>query len=287
MHKSMLHDLAPAKINLFLHVLGRREDGYHLLESLVGFADIGDRLALEPGPDLDLAVTGSFAAGLAGEDNLILRAARGFLAAFTDAQPGRFTLDKVLPVASGVGGGSSDAAAALRMLAKANGIAPDEPRLVAIARRLGADVPVCLDPHPRLMRGIGHDLGPVLRGEPVPALLLNPGVAISTASVFTRLGLRPGDRLERAVSDAGNTDPIEGLAVLRNDLEAPAMALAPVIAAALAALRQQPGCRLARMSGSGATSFALFNTEAESRDAASSLAAKGWWLTPCRIDVPM
>lgn len=283
----MLSDLAPAKINLFLHVLGRREDGYHLLESLVGFADIGDDLALEPGRPLSLVIEGPMAAGLAAEnDNLILRAARLFAEAYPVSQTGRFHLVKRLPVASGIGGGSSDAAAALRLLTRLNGVAPNDPPLVAIARALGADVPVCLEAQPRLMRGIGHELGPVLAFETEPALLVNPGVAVETRAVFSAIGLKPGQRFVPPMRDF---EPGPAFARdTRNDLEAPALALAPQIGEVLAALRGEPGCRVARMSGSGATSFALFDTEAAATAAAEALAARNshWWVQPCRIQIP-
>lgn len=284
----MLTDFAPAKINLFLHVLGRREDGYHLLESLVGFADIGDGLSLEPGRPLSLVIEGPMAAGLAAEDdNLILRAARLFAEAYAEAETGRFHLVKRLPVASGIGGGSSDAATALRLLARLNDLAPSDPPLLAIARKLGADVPVCLDPQPRLMRGIGHELGPALAFERVPALLVNPGVAVETRAVFSAIGLKPGKRF---------TPPVRGMEAgpafardTRNDLEAPALTLAPEIGAVLAALRGEPGCHVARMSGSGATCFALFTDESAAKAAAEALSARNshWWVQPCRLQIPL
>lgn len=284
----MLTDLAPAKINLFLHVLGRREDGYHLLESLVGFADIGDGLSFEPGRPLSLVIEGPMAAGLAAEDdNLILRAARLFAEAYPEAETGRFHLVKRLPVASGIGGGSSDAATALRLLARLNGIAPSDPPLLAIARALGADVPVCLEAQPRLMRGIGHDLGPVLTFEAMPALLVNPGVEVETRAVFSAIGLKPA---ERFTPPARAMEPGPAFARdTRNDLEAPALALAPEIGEVLAALRSEAGCRVARMSGSGATSFALFTDEAAAQAAAEALAARNfhWWVQPCRIQIPL
>lgn len=283
----MLTDLAPAKINLFLHVLGRREDGYHLLESLVAFADVGDGLALEPGRPLSLVIEGPMAAGLAAEDdNLVLRAGRLFAEAYPLAGTGRFHLVKRLPVASGIGGGSSDAAAALRLLTRLNGVAPNDPPLQAIARRIGADVPVCLEAQPRLMRGIGHELGPSLAFEAVPALLVNPGVAVETRAVFSAIGLKPG---ERFTPPARGMEPGPAFArETRNDLEAPALALAPEIAGVLAALRAEAGCRVARMSGSGATCFALFDSGEAAAAAARALTARHshWWVQPCRIQIP-
>ena len=281
----MLRETAYAKINLFLHVLGRRDDGYHLLESLVGFADFGDHLVFSPASTLSLRIDGPFADGLIAEDdNLILRAARLFAETFPNAATGHFTLEKHLPVASGMGGGSADAAAALRLLARHNSIALDAPDLMDCARPLGADVPVCLFQQPRLMRGIGHDLGPVLNAKAQPALLVNPRVAVETRAVFARLCLKAGERF------APPTLPAPGkiLAGTRNDLEGPAMAIAPVIGKALAEMRAQPGCRLARMSGSGATCFAVFEAEDVAQEAASRLAHQypNWWIRPTRITLP-
>ena len=282
--------LAPAKINLFLHVIGRRRDGYHVLESLVGFADCGDDLAFEPGRPLSLIVDGPFAGALAQEDdNLVLRAARAFADTFPEARSGQFRLTKNLPVASGIGGGSSDAATALRLLAQANAVPLGGPDLKRLTRGLGADVPVCLDPHPRLMRGIGHDLGPKLDFARVPALLVNPMVAVETRAVFVKLGLEPGDRFEYAgpVGKA-SADPLVTLAATtRNDLEEAAIRLAPVIAAVLDDLRALPGCRIARMSGSGATCFALFATADEATSAREGIeaSARGWWVRNCAISV--
>lgn len=290
----MLKDRAPAKINLFLHVLGRREDGYHLLESLVGFADIGDELALEPGDSPSLLIEGPMAAGLVADDsNLVLKAARLFADAFPAAKTGRFHLIKNLPVASGIGGGSTDAAAALRLLALANGFAVFDPKLMDCARALGADVPVCMEAKPRLMRGIGHELGPVLSFVDQPAVLINPGVALETSAVFTALGLKPG---ERHVAPGIVDLPATGMNALvrlastsRNHLEPPASALASKIRRVIAALGGQQGCQLARMSGSGATCFALFDSDAAAQDAAESIKAihYRWWVRPCRIQVPL
>jgi 4-diphosphocytidyl-2-C-methyl-D-erythritol kinase len=273
-------------------VLGRRKDGYHLIESLVGFADAGDALTLAPGRALSLIVEGDFAGALADEnDNLVLRAARGFVDTVPGAVAGQFTLTKNLPVASGVGGGSSDAAAALRLLARANGVDLHDARLVALAQSLGADVPVCLDPVPRLMRGIGHQLGPRLDFEAIPALLVNPGVAVETHAVFATLALMPGDRYEfagpsKVPEPAGDAVATLG-ATTRNDLEEPAIRLQPAIAVVLEDLAALPGCRLARMSGSGATCFALFPTREAALMAGQSLrdAGNGWWIRQGDISV--
>lgn len=289
---SRLTTRAPAKINLTLHVLGRRpEDGYHVLESLVAFAGVADTLTLDPGEGLSLAVSGP-TAGPAGplDDNLVLRAARHLAAALPGLRTGAFHLDKHLPVAAGIGGGSSDAAAALRLLAQANGLPLDHPALTAAARATGADVPVCLDPRARMMRGAGEHLGPPLELEPLPAVLINPGVPVSTAPVFKALGLAVGQRLDGAdhpAVEAGlSADGVlAAIAPARNDLEPPALTVAPVIGEALALLREQAGCRLARMSGSGATVFAVFGDDAAAEAAARALrpARPDWWVESTRL----
>src|SRR5712672_1152798 len=187
-----------AKVNLTLRVVGRRVDGYHDLESVVAFADCADRLTLTPGPALTLKTAGPLA-GDCGEtaDNLVFRAAQLLGERVPDLKLGEFTLDKVLPVAAGIGGGSADAAAALRLLARANGLAPDDPRLLQAARATGADVPVCLDPRPRFMRGIGDLLSSPLDLPRLFAVLLNPAVAVATKDVFATL----------AIPTAGQTAP--------------------------------------------------------------------------------
>jgi len=280
---------APAKVNLTLRVLGRRSDGYHDIESLVAFADgsVGDRLSFARG-ELALTVRGPNAAAAGeGADNLVLKAARALAARVPDITMGTFDLDKRLPVAAGLGGGSADAAAALRLLARANGLNRDDPRLYEAARATGADVPVCLDPRPRLMHGIGELLSAPLALPPLSALLVNPGVAVATKAVFA--GWKPG---AAATAPAAPTDfatvakltnareLLEFLAAQTNDLEGPAMVLAPAIAEVLAALRGLAGCRLARMSGSGATCFALFADTAETQAAAKLLGDRypRWWV---------
>lgn len=285
----LLADRAPAKVNLTLHVLGRRAgDGYHELESLVAFAGTADRLTLDPGAALGLTVSGP-TAGPAGptDDNLVLRAARGLAARVPDLRMGAFHLVKRLPVAAGIGGGSSDAAAALRLLACLNDLPLDHAALIAAARETGADVPVCLDPRARMMRGAGEEIGPVLRLAPLPAVLVNPGVPVPTAPVFKALGLTVGQTLDGAAhpdvaGGLGADALVAVLAPARNDLEAPALTVAPVIGEALAALRARDGCRLARMSGSGATVFALFaDRRAAVRAAAALRAARpDWWVAP-------
>lgn len=277
---------ARAKINLNLRVLGRRADGYHELESLVAFAGVGDELRLEPGSDLGLTISGPRGAGLeVDERNLVLRAAR-ILAEETGPLPlGRFHLVKRLPIASGIGGGSADAAGALRLLARLNGIPLSDPVLLRVAAKIGADVPVCLDSRARVMAGVGERLGPPLRLPQLFAVLVNPGVPVETAAVFKALGLQAGEAkpgANRSILPPTQT-PSELIAALTssgNDLEVPARHVAPVIDTVLAALRASPGCRLARMSGSGATCFAIFDDCRQSAAAAKILSREHphWWV---------
>ena len=287
----MLTTRAPAKINLTLHILGRRDDGYHELESLVAFSGAGDALSLEPGPDLSLDVSGPTApAAGAGGDNLVLRAARHFAARVEGATLGAFRLVKRLPVAAGIGGGSSDAAAALRLLAQANGIALDDARVFAAAQATGADVPVCLARRARMMRGVGERLDAPLALPPLPAVLVNPGAPVETRQVFAQLGLTPGARTGGAAHPgfAERSDAETLIAALRrgrNDLEDAACLQAPVIVHALAVLGAARGCRLARMSGSGATCFALFASRRAAVNAARAIRAQNpqWWVAAAML----
>jgi 4-diphosphocytidyl-2-C-methyl-D-erythritol kinase len=270
-----LRDVARAKVNLFLHVLGRRPDGYHLLDSLAVFPPIGDLLTAEAAPALSLRLTGPFGARLAAEsDNLVLRAAHA-LAAASGAPPlARLVLDKRLPVSSGIGGGSADAAAALRLLTRLWGVRADLP---AIAATLGADVPVCLDSRPARMRGVGEQLAPAPVLPDAGIVLVNPGGSVATALVFRT---RQGDYGAPAVLPDAWPDAAAmagDLAGLRNDLQPAALALHPPIAQALAALESDPACLLARMSGSGATCFGLYAGAAAAARAASLVARPGWW----------
>src|SRR5215813_716528 len=282
---------APAKVNLTLRILGRRADGYHDLESLVVFARLADEVTLTLDAAFGLEVDGPTAAA-AGDvaDNLVLRAARELTGRTDGLRLGRFALTKRIPVAAGLGGGSSDAAAALRLIMRVNGIARDNRHVMDAARATGADVPVCLDPRPRVMRGIGDVLsGPVDLPE-LPVVLVNPGVPVPTRDVFGKLGLAPGERR----GAASEIDPdrlkergalIDYLASQPNDLEAPAIALQPVIADVLRALARQEGCLLARMSGSGATCFGVFASEDAAQSAARTLASANptWWIAPTSL----
>lgn len=271
-----MREVARAKVNLFLHVVGRRADGYHLLDSLAVFPDIGDRLQAAPADALSLALSGPFAAGLTNEaDNLVLRAARALAAAAGIVPRARLMLEKNLPVASGIGGGSADAAAALRGLRRLWGLGEGAPD--SVAPGLGADVPVCLASRPARMRGIGERLDPAPRIPECGLVLVNPGAAVSTPDVFRA---RTGAFSAEADLPAGWPDAramAAGLARLSNDLEAPAAALCPDVAGVLAALRSRPDCLLARMSGSGATCFGLFADPRAAAGAAVALARPGWW----------
>jgi 4-diphosphocytidyl-2-C-methyl-D-erythritol kinase len=272
---------APAKVNLTLHILARRADGYHELESLVAFAGVCDWLEFEPGGPLSLEVTGPSApsAGPA-DDNLVLRAARALAKAAPGLRLGRFRLFKALPVAAGLGGGSSDAAAALRALGDANNIARDDPRLWAAARATGADVPVCLAPRARMMRGTGELIGPALGLAPMPAVLVNPGVAVPTPQVFAGLGLARGEIFAHAGPRGVGADVFKTLGQCRNDLQPSAEAIAPQIREAIGLLKSVGAVRLARMTGSGATCFALYSDRHAAAGAARALkkARPAWWV---------
>jgi 4-diphosphocytidyl-2-C-methyl-D-erythritol kinase len=282
-----LSDLARAKVNLFLHVRGRRPDGRHTLESLAVFPETGDLLTAERCPIRTLALDGPFAAELgAGADNLVIRAVEALAAATEQAAGVALTLDKRLPVASGIGGGSADAAATLRLLLRLWGRTPDAGTLGRIALSLGADVPVCLASAPALMGGIGERL------EPAPAfpgfwmVLANPLRALSTTAVFGALERRDNPPGPAAPAGFARFDALVGwLARQRNDLEAPARRLMPEIGAVLAALGRAPGVRLARMSGSGATCFGLCADQDAALAAAAALRGDhpGWWIAPARV----
>ena len=265
--------VARAKINLALHVVGRRADGYHLLDSLVAFADFGDVISVQAAPSLSLAITGPMAAGLsAGPDNLVLRAA-GALGGPLGAA---ITLDKRLPVASGIGGGSADAAATLQALCALWGCdVPEAHQVLA----LGADVPVCLAGQSCRMAGIGEEITPLVL-PPAYLVLVNPGIGLGTASVFGALACRDNPPLP-PLNDLPDAAALAGyLRACRNDLEAPALSLVPQIATVIAALSAQGGCLLARMSGSGATCFGLFASASAAEAGAAALRAQSsaWWV---------
>lgn len=271
-------ELAPAKINLALHVLGRKDDGYHELDSIVAFADVADRLTFTEAPDWRLHITGPFARALPlGDDNLVLKAARAFAAAYP-GQDGtyRITLEKNLPVASGIGGGSADAAACLKALSSLAGVSDD---LAKLACGLGADVPVCLVGKTCRMRGVGESIDILDDIEPMPAVLVNPGLALATVDVFAGLALQPGAKGFSGLA------PDADWSSHRNDLTVPALTLAPVIGKVLAALRAEADVRFARMSGSGATCFGIFASPEAADEAARRIAGAhpDWWVVPTTI----
>lgn len=281
-----LVEKAPAKLNLDLLLTGRRANGYHELDSVVVFAAVGDLLTLRPHPELLVECTGPFGADLPDGDGNIVRRAALRLAEAVGASPRvAITLDKRLPVASGIGGGSADAAATLRSLARLWGIAPDAPVLAATALGLGSDVLACLHSRTARMRGTG-ELIEFLPATPLLDLvLLNPGIPLGTPQVFAQVrpelfAPRPGPLPERL--------DVLWLAATRNDLEPPARRLLPEIGAVLAALTAAPNCRLARMSGSGPTCFGLFADTATAQAAAATLALAhpGWWSLATRAGTP-
>ena len=273
----MSRTFAPAKINLTLHVTGQRADGYHLLDSLVVFADVGDRVRVMPAEETTLEVTGPMAEGVpADASNLVAKAAALF------DLPVAITLEKHLPMAAGVGGGSSDAAATLYAMAELTGTNT----IPEGAVDLGADVRVCLMRQASRMRGIGEDVQPVEGMPELYAVLANPGVAVSTPEVFAALEDRNGLGMPKRIPRwRAAWSAVDWISKQRNDLQAPAIALFPVIGEVLDALRALPGARFARMSGSGATCFALFEERAEADMAAEQLAEAqpGWWVTAATL----
>ena len=278
--------LARAKVNLYLHITGRRADGYHLLDSLIVFADTGDEIALAPADQLSLTIDGPFAAGLGtGSDNLVLRAAQALQDVTGRRGGAAICLTKNLPVASGIGGGSADAAATLSGLCGLWDVAPGRAALHAIAARLGADVPVCLDGAASFVGGIGENLVPA-RGLPAAWLLLaNPRIATPTPAVFkARQG--PFSKPARWSEPPGDFGEFAArLQSCANDLTEAAISVTPAIRDVLVALAALPGCVLARLSGSGATCFGLFADEAGARAAEGTLrnARPDWWVTAAPI----
>lgn len=271
-------EIAPAKVNLSLRVTGRRDDGYHLLDSLVAFADVGDRLRAEPAERLSLSLTGPFGASVPeSSDNLVLRAAQALARATGIGTGAALTLDKRLPVASGIGGGSADAAAAIRVLSRLWNVSMPDRALAELALSLGADVPVCLSGRPCRMTGIGETLSPVPPLPTIGILLVNPRRPCPTPAVFKA---RHGEFSEPGPAfDPGDSPDtlIAALASERNDLTDAARTVCPDVTAVLEALEALQGCRLSRLSGSGATCFGLFDTEAAARRARGALNERGWW----------
>ena len=281
---------APAKVNLYLHVGPLRPDGFHPIGSLFVFADVGDRLSAEPADRFSLTINGTFADDAPpGEDNLVVRALRA-LCGGADP-PLRMTLFKALPAAAGLGGGSSDAAAALQLARRVLGLDVDDQALHAIAAKLGSDVPACLEGRPVLAQGRGELLSPGPSMPAIAAVLARPGAGSATGPVYREFDKSLADE-QIAVETPGAFDTSEALigflASTRNDLEAPAVALEPQIGAVLAALRGASEALMARMSGSGSACFALCPDQAAAERLAERLSSQhpDWWVTPCRLGGP-
>jgi len=286
----MLCDEGRAKVNLTLRVVGRRVDGYHDLESVVAFADCADKLTLKPGGELSLTTTGPLAQACgATADNLVLKAASLLAEEVPGLKLGAFTLEKVLPIAAGIGGGSADAAAALRLLAQLNRLALDDERVLDVALATGADVPVCLSSRACDMTGVGETLLP-LNLPKLPSVLVNPRVPVATKDVFAALGLRNGELLVGATDviespawpddGASISQWVDALSIVNNDLEAPAIRVQPAISDVLSALGAADGVLLSRMSGSGATCFAIFADGPKAHAASETIRRDhpGWWV---------
>jgi 4-diphosphocytidyl-2-C-methyl-D-erythritol kinase len=277
---------APAKLNLTLSVVGRRADGYHELESLVAFAGVGDWLGFDPGGDLVLEVIGPRAeeAGPVNE-NLVVRAVRSLAVQIPGLRLGRLRLIKQLPAAAGLGGGSSDAAAALRLVAAEGGVRVDDPRVLASARATGADVVACLFPQARMIKGIGDELGPAVRLPSTFAVLVNPLVRAPTPEVFAAFDLALEPKYRGREERFGPASVLDNSALGRNDLEVAAIEIAPQIAVVLHSLSKIKGAKAIGMSGSGATCFALFSDRRASATVRRSLAADypDWWVEATRL----
>jgi 4-diphosphocytidyl-2-C-methyl-D-erythritol kinase len=279
-----IREQARAKVNLTLHILGKRPDGYHELDSLVVFADLCDELSFTPAPEDRLTLEGPFGGAIDGE-NLIFKAKRVVAGWLGREIYGDFRLNKNIPVAAGVGGGSSDAAAAIRILLRAYGN-PAAESFIERAAAVGADVPVCLYNRAAWMRGLGERVTPAANVAPLPAILVNPRIKVSTAEVFKRLNAGPyqPDQVPPSpLSKADFSSPAKAAAALkhgRNDLEAPAVAVEPAVEHTLDAIRRQEGCLLARLSGSGPTCFGLFPTQEIAKTAAEAVAREhpSWWV---------
>ena len=277
-------ETARAKVNLTLHIKGKRSDGYHELESLVVFADVCDELIFTPASEVSLSLEGSFA-GLVDGENLVLKAKRAVAAWLGVAISGHFRLTKNIPVAAGLGGGSSDAAAAIRALFRNYDNVSNAKTFIKQSAAIGADVPVCLQNSAAWMCGLGERVTPVSGLTPLPALLVNPRIKLSTAAVFKTLNAKPlqPDVAGAAPSFPGWKNPVEAAAWLkegRNDLETPAIALEPAVESVLDTLRRLDGCLLSRLSGSGPTCFGIFSSQHAAGEAAREIERSypKWWV---------
>jgi len=283
---SPLAEAAPAKVNLALHVTGRRGDGYHLIESLAVFTRFGDRLQVSAAEEDGLAVSGRYAAGVPVDGRNLIAMARDALrkaAGSRNAFPVAIALEKNLPVASGIGGGSSDAAATLRLLARIWGLDIDAAELAEIALSLGADVPMCLAAQPLVARGIGENVEPLPAVPSLGLVLVNPGVPVSTPQVFSALRRRDNEPLPALPARIDFHSLRNWLEATRNDLEAPAREIQPAVADALRALKRADA-GFARMSGSGATCFGLYETGNVAKRAAAAIRARhpDWFVAATR-----
>jgi 4-diphosphocytidyl-2-C-methyl-D-erythritol kinase len=282
--RTAVYELARAKVNLTLEVLGKRSDGYHELSSLVGFADLGDTLTLMHGKTWKLTCSGPTALAIEGR-NIVDLAAAAVASRWPQMRTGHVELFKLLPVFAGIGGGSANAAAALRALRRFNvdHVGADDADWLAIAQKLGADVPVCMVSRLAAMRGIGEQLDVFETRHELPAVLVNPAFPVPTAAVFAEFAARPlpAGFASQPIQEPASTDELlQAVMSSRNDLEAPAIRLAPIIGDVLASLTATSGCQLARMSGSGSTCFGLYETTTSAEAAAEEIARKwpAWWV---------
>lgn len=287
----ILREDARAKVNLTLKVLGKRPDGYHEISSLAVFAGIADQLTLTPSETFSLDLVGPFATALSGRDNLVEKATSLFLQECPGTRTGAFMLEKNIPVAAGLGGGSADAAAALRLLARANPGATGPESLKAAATRLGSDVAVCLESRAALMRGRGDEVAAVGSLPMLPGVLVNPGVALGAGEVYQALDAPVLDHnVSVCVDELASPATIDGVAryicSAGNDLQAAAMKLAPVIGEVLTVLEETKGCLAAQMSGSGSTCFAVYPDGDAAESAAAALTARypRWWIRKTELD---
>ncbi len=282
-------ELARAKVNLTLEIRGKRADGYHELESLVLFADFGDRLEYRVGGPFSLSIEGPFALGLDRGGNLVERAALAYAQQHRGGEPsGAFRLIKNIPVAAGLGGGSADAAAAFRLLAAAQGAADSLEAMIPAAHSIGADVPCCLLSNAAIMTGIGEVLHPLAPIAPLPAVLVNPMLPLATRDVFAALEAAPLTEAPPAPDlpkFAGIADTVAYARKRANHLESPARRLLPVIGDILAVLDAAPGALLARLSGSGPTCYGIFSNRDDANAAAASIGQEypGWWVQPVNL----
>lgn len=284
--EQIIREDAPAKVNLYLHVTGKRDDGYHLLDSLVAFADYGDRIHVSKADKLSLSYEGPFAGELPPpKDNLIYSAAQKLQKEFHIDVGAALVLEKNLPVASGIGGGSSDAAAAIRALCRLWKISRSDPAILNLALTLGADVPVCIANSTAVMRGIGEDIRPLQHFPNIPIVLVNLGISVPTPDVFRARSAIFSKQSDWHDENYATNDVIALISERTNDLEPPAIGIAPEIAGVLDALRKTTGVGLARMSGSGATCFALFSDRTAATKAAQELKLTypTWWIQAAQV----